>query len=70
MSVRKRKWVRNGEEKTAWIVDYTDQEGNRHIQTFARKGDAEAYHDTVRLDVRHGVHTPVNKSATVAQAAG
>ena len=69
MSVRKRKWVRNGEEKTAWIVDYTDQDRNRHIQTFAKKGDAEAYHDTVRLDVRRGVHTPQGKSPTVAEAA-
>ena len=44
MSVRKRKWTtRNGEAKEAWIVDYFDQEGDRHIQTFERKKDADAY---------------------------
>src|ERR1017187_5999015 len=70
MSVRKRSWTtRGGEQKEAWIVDYTDQEGDRHIETFAKKKDADAYHDTVRVDVRQGVHTAPNKSITVAEAA-
>jgi integrase len=70
MSVRKRVWTtRLGEAKEAWIVDYRDQEGDRHIETFARKKDADAYHDTVRTDVRHGVHTAPSKSVTVAEAA-
>ena len=70
MSVRKREWVtRSGEHKEAWIVDYTDQDGDRHIQTFGRKKDADAHHDKVRVDVRHGVHTAVSKSETVAEAA-
>jgi integrase len=70
MSVRKRKWItRNGEVKEAWIVDYTDQQGDRHIETFARKKDADEYHATVKVDVRTGTHTPASKSITVAQAA-
>src|SRR5262245_16880528 len=71
MSVRKRKWVvgSTGEEKEAWIVDYTDQQGDRHIETFARKKDAEARHDAVRGDVRQGIHTARSKSITVAEAA-
>jgi integrase len=70
MSVRKRSWVtRKGEAKEAWIVDYTDQDGDRHIETFQRKKDAEAHHDKVRVDVRHGVHTAAAKSETVAEAA-
>jgi integrase len=70
MSVRKRKWVTSkGETKEAWIVDYFDQHGTRHIQTFERKKDADAYHATVRVDVRQGVHTPPNNSVTVAEAA-
>ena len=70
MSVRKRNWTtRGGEQKEAWIVDYTDQEGDRHIETFAKKKDADAYHDTVRVDVRQGVHTAPNKSIDVAEAA-
>jgi integrase len=70
MSVRKRTWTtRLGERKEAWIVDYTDQEGDRHIETFARKKDADEYHSTVRVDVRLGKHTAPAKSITVAEAA-
>src|SRR5262245_10868238 len=70
MSVRKRKWkTTTGEIKEAWIVDYFDQDGDRHIETFERKKDADARHDKVRLDVRHGTHTAVSKSETVAEAA-
>jgi integrase len=69
VSVRKRKWTtRLGEHKESWIVDYSDQKGERHIQTFERKKDADAYHATVKVDVRQGVHTPVNQSITVAEA--
>ena len=43
MSVRKRRWkTRKGEERIAWVADYTDQNGDRHIKTFARKKDADA----------------------------
>lgn len=70
MSVRKRSWTTSkGERREAWIVDYTDQNGERHIQTFERKRDADQYKDQVGVDVRKGVHTPVNKSITVSQAA-
>ena len=69
MSVRKRKWTtRSGEAKEAWIVDYA-QDGERHIETFARKKDADAYAQQVGVDIRAGTHTPVSKSITVAQAA-
>src|SRR5215472_6236791 len=66
VSVRKRQWTtRSGEQKEAWIVDYFDQEGDRHIETFQRKKDADDYHATVRVDVRQGIHTAPSKSATV-----
>jgi integrase len=70
MSVRKRTWTTSkGESKEAWIVDYTDQDGARHIETFDRKKDADERRATIKVDVRHGVHTAPNKSITVAQAA-
>jgi integrase len=70
MSVRKRAWItRQGEPREAWIVDYTDQQGERHIQTFARKKDADEYQASVKVDVRRGVHTAASKSITVAEAA-
>jgi len=69
MSVRKRTWTTaGGEKKEAWIVAYTDQDGDRHIQTFERKKDADAYHANVSVDVQKGVHTAVSKSIAVRQA--
>jgi integrase len=70
MSVRKRKWVTSkGEAKEAFIVDYFDQDGDRHIRTYDRKKDALAYQATVKVDVDRGVHTAPSKSKTVAEAA-
>jgi integrase len=70
MSVRKRTWTTSkGENKEAWIVDYADQNGERHIQTFSRKKEADEFRATVGVDVRQGVHTPQSKSIMVAEAA-
>jgi integrase len=70
MSVRKRTWRTGaGEPKEAWIVDYADQDGDRHIRTFDRKKDADDYHASVRVDIRQGVHSAPAKSETVATAA-
>src|SRR4051794_27406301 len=69
MSVRKRTWTTSkGESKEAWIVDYSDQQGDRHIETFSRKKEADEFHDSVRVDVRQGTHTPHSKSITIAEA--
>ena len=70
MSVRKRSWTtRKGEQKECWVVDYTDQNGDRHIQTFERKKDADECHAAVKVDVGKGIHTAHSKSLTVAEAA-
>ena len=49
MSVRKRTRKNSRGEKEARIVDYRDQQGARHIHTFARKKDADDYHATVKF---------------------
>jgi len=67
MSVRKREWESGGESKSAWIVDYVDGEGHRHIKTFAKQKDANEYRDTVGVNIRAGVHS--NSKLTVAEAA-
>jgi integrase len=70
MSVRKREWTtRRGERREAWIVDYVDQQGHRHIQTFDRKKDADAAAQQTGIDVRAGLHTAASKSITVREAA-
>jgi integrase len=69
MSVRKRTWTtKTGETKDAWIVDYVDQYDKRHIKTFARKKEADAYHAKAAVEVRHGIHTADSESITVAEA--
>jgi integrase len=70
MSIRKRTWTtRKGETREAWIVNYVDGKGERHIKTFARKKNADAYHAEVTVDVAKGIHTPESRSLTVAKAA-
>jgi integrase len=70
MSIRKRTWkTSRGETREAWIVDYVDQDAERHIKTFDRKKEADAYHAAVKVDVRKGLHTAPSKSLTVAEAA-
>jgi integrase len=70
VSVRKRAWKSpSGESKEAWVVDYVDQHGDRHIKTFAKKRDADAHHAIVGVGVRAGTHTADSKSVTVARAA-
>jgi len=72
MSVRKRKWnTREGETQEAWVVTYsavdvTTGKRKRHLKTFALKKEADAFHDSVRQDIRAGVHTSTR--VTVAQA--
>src|SRR5215831_18942421 len=55
--------------KEAWVVDYRDQHGDRHIKTFAKKRDADAHHAIVGVAVRAGTHTADSKSVIVARAA-
>ncbi len=67
--VRKRIWTNSKGERSAWIADYFDQAGKRHIKTFDKKKDADAWLVTARGEVARGVHTPENASITVAEAA-
>src|SRR5262249_46721457 len=69
MSVRQRTWTKpDGSAGAAWVVDYVDQHGKRHLKTFRRKRDADAYHASTVVDVRKGVHAADSTSITVAQA--
>ncbi len=69
MSVRRRSWTnRDGSRSEAWLVDHIDQRGRRHVKTFDRRKDADAYHAIVAVDVRKGVHLPDSESITVAEA--
>jgi integrase len=70
VSVRKRVWTtRAGEQREAWVVDYVDRQGDRHIETFPRKKDADARQAEVKVDVKSGVHVAPSKGVTVTEAA-
>jgi integrase len=69
MSVRKRTWTNaKGETEEAWVVDYVDQKGKRHIKTFKKKKAADAERAKVTVDVSSGTHTPDSESISVAEA--
>jgi integrase len=69
MSVRRRTWItKKGERREAWVVDYADQAGVRHIASFERKRDADAYDAEVRTEVRVGIHTAPSISPTMTEA--
>jgi integrase len=68
MAVRKRVWTtRKGEQREAWIVEYSVN-GVRHIETFARKKEADARRDEVGVNMRKGTHIAPHKTPTVRQA--
>ncbi len=67
--VRKRTWRNSKGEQTAWIADYFDQAGKRHIKTFTREREAKAWLVTAQGEVARGAHTADNASITVAEAA-
>src|SRR5262249_8844117 len=68
MSVRKRVWTtRRGERKEAWIVDYAIN-GNRHIETFERKKDADAREAEVTVNIGKGTHIAPSTTPIVREA--
>ena len=70
-TVRKRSWrAASGEEKTAWVADYFDGAGKRHIKTFKTRKAADEWLVNARGEVQRGTHTPENASVTVREAAG
>jgi hypothetical protein len=66
--VRKRTWTNKKGEQTAWIADYFDQNGKRHIKTFERKREADAWLADTQHEVKEGIHTHPSASITVAEA--
>jgi integrase len=68
MSVRKRTWTNAKGPQEAWIVDYVDQHGKRHIKTFKRKKEADAHHAKFAMEISSGTHTADSESITVAEA--
>jgi integrase len=56
MSIRKRSWKTDGEQRTAYVVDYVDQHGKRRLKTFDLKKEAESWATTALHEVAQGTH--------------
>jgi len=69
MSIRKRTWkTANGDVRTAWVLDYFDQNRKRRLRTFDRKQDAEKFEATTRIQIGKGIHVADRESITVKEA--
>jgi integrase len=70
MAIWKRRWKTSlGEDRESWVMEYRGDDGRRHLETFARKKDADARQAAVKVDVKAGVHIAPSQSVTVAEAA-
>jgi integrase len=54
-SIRKRLWKRDGETRSAWIVDWSDASGARHRRQFHTKRDADAFRVEIENQLRKGL---------------
>jgi integrase len=68
-SIRKRSWKSGSEVKTAWVADYFDQAGKRHIKTFRTKGEARDWLPETQINVKTGTHRSERATPTVKAAA-
>jgi integrase len=69
MSIRKRTWkIGRGDVRTAWVLDYFDQNRKRRLCTFDRKADAEKFAATTRIEIGKGIHVADRDSITVKMA--
>jgi len=70
MSIRKRTWTTaKGDEKAAWVVNYTDAKGARRLKTFSKKKEADQFAATASVEVREGTHVADRDTVTVDAAA-
>ena len=69
-SVRKRTWISGGVKKTAFVVTYTDQDGNRiQDSTHERRSEAKRRKLEIEDGIEKGTHTPHRNSPPLWQAA-
>lgn len=66
-SVRKRVWVHKGVEKTAWVVDYTDQQGKRRMRTEKTKKEADKAKLRIEMEIERGEHVATAQTKTVKE---
>lgn len=68
-SIRKRTWKRDGETRSAWIVDWSDASGARHRRQFQTKRDADAFRVEIENQLRKGLFRVDAQKMTVGDLA-
>lgn len=68
MAIRQRQWDTNGQVRHAWVVDYRDQHGRRHLKTFKLKKDAEAFDSKSHVEVMGRIHVADADTVTITEA--
>lgn len=68
-TITKRRWkTGKGEPREAWVLAYTDKQGKRHKEQFARKRDADARRVAIEGDISKGVFRADAASKTMKDA--
>ena len=69
MAAVKRKWTTpKGEKRESWVVRYTDQNGKRHLKTFAKKKEADAFDSKTHVEVMGRIHVADADTVTIEEA--
>ena len=69
-TVKKRTWVTSkGEPRTAWKVDFTDQNGQRQRKQFDTKREADAFRVEVEGQIKGGTFRSQAATVTVSEVA-
>jgi integrase len=67
-SVRKRTWkTESGEAKAAWVVDYTDNRGDRKRKHFSTKKAADPFRIRIEGQMQSGTYRPDADKVTVKE---
>lgn len=68
MSIRKRTWVSGGQQKSAWVLVYSNGDRTRKQETFSTKREAERRRNVISAELDRGSHVSLADSITVTQA--
>ena len=68
MSVRRTQWERRKASRGKLDRRLRRRAGDRHIETFVRKTDADDRHAEIKGEIKKGIDTATSKSITVDEA--
>jgi integrase len=69
MSIKEREWTnKDGSVTRVWVSGYNDANGKWKTKQFNKKKDAQAHQESVKTDVRKGIHIADSEGITIEQA--